>query len=129
MPTQLRTFIHVASKAAFAHVTDVILDNSNITAAFKENGIEEISSILRLTDVTVENLTYHDPDPNVTTTFCLKKGEIGLIKSFIHFVLYQKENKNSINNQWLNITQDELTNFVVISSTRDDVEYWQISSL
>jgi hypothetical protein len=57
MPTQLPTFTHVASKAAFAHVTDVILDNSNITAAFKEHGIQDISSILRLTDVTVENLT------------------------------------------------------------------------
>jgi hypothetical protein len=27
---------HVASKAAFVHVTDVILENSNITAAFEE---------------------------------------------------------------------------------------------
>ena len=111
MPTQLPTSIHVASKAAFAHVTDVILDNNNITAAFKANGIEDISSILRLTDVTVENLAYHDPDPNVTTTYCLKKGEIGLIKSFIHFVHYRKEIKNPINNQWLKITQDEFDRF------------------
>ena len=111
MPTQLPTSIHVASKAAFAHVTDVILDNNNITAAFKANGIEDISSILRLTDVTVEKLTYHDPDPNVTITSCLKKGEIGLIKSFIHFVHYRKEIKNPINNQWLKITQDEFDRF------------------
>jgi hypothetical protein len=129
MPTQLPTFTHAASKAAFVHVTDVILDNSNITAAFKENGIQDISSILRFADVTVENLTYHDPDPNVTTTYCRKKGEIGLIKAFIHFVHYQKEIKNPINNQWLNITRMNLTNFIVISSTQDDSEHWQISSL
>jgi hypothetical protein len=46
MTTQLPTFNHATSKAAFVHVTDVILDNSNITAAFKEGGIEDISSIL-----------------------------------------------------------------------------------
>jgi hypothetical protein len=90
MPTQLPTFTHAASKAAFVHVTDVILDNSNITSAFKENGIQDISSILRLTDVTVKNLTYHDPDLNVTTTSCLKKGEIGLIKAFIHLSILEK---------------------------------------
>jgi hypothetical protein len=127
MPTQLPTFIHVASKAAFVHVTDVIFDNSNITAAFKENGIQDISSILRLTDVTVENLTYHDPDPNVTTTYCLKKGEIGLIKAFIHFVHYLVRIQAIISGSIS--PRMNLTNFVVISSTRDDLELWQISSL
>jgi hypothetical protein len=56
-------------------------------------------------------LTYHDPDHNVTTTYCPKKGEIGLIKSFIHFVHYRKEIKNPINNEWLKITQDEFDQF------------------
>jgi hypothetical protein len=37
----------------------------------------------------------------------LKKGEIGFIKTFIHFVHYRKEIRNSIKNPWLNITQDE----------------------
>jgi hypothetical protein len=110
-PTQLPTFTNAPSKAAFVHDTDVILGNSNITAAFKENGIEDISSILKLTDVTVENLAYHDSDPNVTTPHHLKMGEFGLIKTFIHFVHYRKEIKNPINSQWLNIMQDEFDQF------------------
>jgi hypothetical protein len=74
---------------------------------FRGGGIEFISSILKLSDVTVENLTYHDKDCNVTMIYHLKKGEIGFIKTFIHFVHYRKEIRNSINNPWLNITQDE----------------------
>jgi hypothetical protein len=111
MPTQLPTFTPAASKAAFVHVTDVILDNSNITAAIKENGIEDISSILNLTDVTVEHLTYHDSDPNVTPPHRFKMGEIGLIKIFIHFVHYCKEINNPIDDQWLTITQDAFDQF------------------
>jgi hypothetical protein len=74
MPTPLPTFISTASKAAFVHVTDVILENSNITAAFKEGGIEDISSILKLTDVTVDNLTFPDPDHDPTIMVRLRKG-------------------------------------------------------
>jgi hypothetical protein len=61
-------------------VTDFILDNTNITNAFKEEDIEDISSILMLTDAEVEGLPYLDPGPNVTMAYSLKKGEIGLIK-------------------------------------------------
>jgi hypothetical protein len=94
MPPRLPTFTCATSKPVFVHVTDVILDNSNITSAFKEYGIEDISSILRLTDVTEQNLTYLDGDPNVTMAYYLKKGEIGLIKTFINFDHYQEDVNN-----------------------------------
>jgi hypothetical protein len=80
MPTSLPTFTaRTSSKAAFVHFTDVILENYNVTAAFKENGIDEISSILKLTDTTVGNLTFPDADPNVSKINYLKNGEIELL--------------------------------------------------
>jgi hypothetical protein len=105
MSIQLPTITHVASKAAFIHVTDVILENSNVTAAFKEGGIEEIPSILKLTDVTVTNFTFPDSDPAVTMRYCLNFGEINLIKTFIHYVHYRQEINEP--NQWLRITQED----------------------
>jgi hypothetical protein len=101
MPTQLLTITHAASKAAFVHVTDIILENSNITADFKEGGIEDISSILKLTDITVEILNYADSDPKITQAHPRKRGEIGLIRTFIHFVHYRQEINDPIDNQWL----------------------------
>jgi hypothetical protein len=74
-----------ASKAAFTHITDVLLDNANITKAFKEDGIENVANILSLTDKEVDDLTYLDSDPSSTTAYSLKKGEKCLIKSFILF--------------------------------------------
>ena len=111
MPIQLPTITHPASKAAFVHVTDVILENSNITAAFKEGGIEDIPSILKLTDVTVNNFTFPDSDPDVTMTYRLKYGEINLIKTFIHYVHYRQEINKPIDNQWLSITQEDFDQF------------------
>jgi hypothetical protein len=93
------------AKAAFIHITDVLLDKTNITKAFKEGGIEDIPSILKLTDATVDNLTFLDPDdPNSTMAYRLNKGEKGCIKSFIHFVHYHNEINNAIGNDWTNVT-------------------------
>jgi hypothetical protein len=43
--------------------------------------------------------------------YCLKKGEIGLIKSFIHFVHYHDEIGNPIGDDWRSIAQDEFDQF------------------
>jgi hypothetical protein len=40
-------------------------------------------------------------------------GEIGLIKTFIHFVHYCNEINNSIGNDWTNVTVDEFDQFRV----------------
>jgi hypothetical protein len=74
-------FTHAASIAAFSYIMDNILDNDNVMNALEESGIEDIFSFLMLKDNAVENLTYCDPDPNVTTLYRLKMGEIGLIKT------------------------------------------------
>jgi hypothetical protein len=84
------------SKAAFTHVTDVILDNKNGTKALTEDGIKDIGGILLLDDEQVEDLTYLDPDPNNPMAYCLNKGEIGRIKTFIHYVHYHEEIKDPI---------------------------------
>ena len=113
MPAPPPAFTYAASEADFAHVTNVILENRSITAAFKENGIKDIPSILKLTDLSVKNLTLPDPDPNVTETHCLKIGDIRLIKAFIHFVHYRNEINNPIGNDWTNVTVDEFDKFRV----------------
>jgi hypothetical protein len=107
------TTIRAASKAAFVHVTDVILEDSKITAALKKGGIEDIPSILKLTDVTVDNLTFPGPDHDPTITVRLRKGETGLIKTFIHFVHYCEETNDPIGDKWLSITQEEVDQFHV----------------
>jgi hypothetical protein len=66
--------------AAFNHVTQIVLANANITKALREDGIKEISGLISLSDEQVEDLTYLDSDPTNPTAYCLKKGEIGLIK-------------------------------------------------
>jgi hypothetical protein len=97
--------------AAFNHVTQNVLANPNITKALREDGIKEIGVFISLSDAQVEDLTYPDPDPNNPIAYCLKKGEIGLIKSFIHFVHYRDEIGNPIGDGWRSITQDEFDQF------------------
>jgi hypothetical protein len=93
--------------AAFIHITQNVLANANVTKALREDGVKEIGVLISLSDAQVEDLTYLEPDPNNPTAYCLKKGEIGLIKSFIHFVHYRDEIGNPIGDDWRSITQDE----------------------
>jgi hypothetical protein len=95
------------ANATFIHITDVLIYKANITKALKEGGIEDIPSILKLTDATVENLTFLDPDdPNANIAYRLNKGEKECIRTFIHFVHYQNETGNPIEDDWLNVTVD-----------------------
>jgi hypothetical protein len=79
-----------ASRAAFVHVTDVVLDNKNVTKALKNDGIRDIDGILRLDDDLVADLTYLDAvtDPSNATVHHFNKGDTGLLKTFIHYVYY-----------------------------------------
>jgi hypothetical protein len=85
------------AKAAFIHITDVLIDKANITKAFKEDGIENVDDILRLTDQEVDDLTYLDSDPSITTAYSLKKGEKGLIRSFIHLSVIERKLATQLN--------------------------------
>ena len=80
-----------ASKAAFTHVMDNVLQNPNITSALNEQGIDDTFGLMILTDDIVDNLVYPDLDPHVQTKHRLKMGEIGLIKCFIHYLYYLEE--------------------------------------
>jgi hypothetical protein len=73
---------------------DNVTQNTNVTKALTDNGIEDIVALLILTDNYVDSLTYKDSDPKVTTKYPLKKGEIGLIKTFIHFLHFRDEISN-----------------------------------
>jgi hypothetical protein len=97
--------------AAFNHVTQNVLANANITKSLREDGIKEISGLISLHDQQVEDLTYLESDPNNPIAYFLKKGEIGLIKSFIHVVHYHDEIGNPIGDDWRSITQDEFDQF------------------
>jgi hypothetical protein len=79
------------AKAAFTHITDILLDNANITKAFKEDGIENVGDIIGLTIQEVNDLTYLDSDPTITTAYSLKKGEKCLLDhSSILFSIIRK---------------------------------------
>jgi hypothetical protein len=113
MTSQKTPITGTASKAAFTHVMDNIIQNPNITSALQSHDIEDILKFLILTDTDVDTLTYPDPDTKVTIVHALKKGEIGLRKTFIHFVYYWSEIGNPINDQWLASTQAEFDQFHV----------------
>jgi hypothetical protein len=100
-----------ATKAAFTHIVDIVLDNTNVTDALNHFGIDDIADILTLDDVAIEGLTYPDPDPNITQPHPLKRGEIGLLRTFIHYVHYREEINDPIDNKWTSITQDMFNQF------------------
>jgi hypothetical protein len=100
-----------ATKAAFTHVVDVVLDNQNITNALAKAGLDDIGDILAFDDAAIIDLKYPDPDPNVTQLHPIRRGEIGLLRTFIHFVHYREEISDPIDNKWTTITQDEFNQF------------------
>jgi hypothetical protein len=53
------------AKDAFTYVVENVLENDNVTSALKHEGIDNIISLVRLTDDVVDNLSYHDPNPNI----------------------------------------------------------------
>jgi hypothetical protein len=108
IPTPTPT-TRAAARAAFIHVTDVVMDNENVTKALKLDGIRNIDGILRLDEDLVADLQYMDKttDPRNSTWRHLNKGDSGLLKTFIHYVHYHDEISDPIGDKWLSITQDE----------------------
>jgi hypothetical protein len=104
------TFTYTAAKDAFTYVMENVLENENVTRALRHEGIDNIISFVKLTDDIVDNLAYHDPNPNGQKLQKLKIGEIGLIKSFIHYVHFWEET-NPIGSDWKSITMDDFDQF------------------
>ena len=90
---------------------DNVLQNPNITSALNEQGIDDIFGLMILTDDIVDDLVYSDSDPQVQIKHRLKRGEIGLIKSFIHYMYYLEELSNPIGDDCTNITMDNFDKF------------------
>jgi hypothetical protein len=105
------TLTRAASKAAFTHIMDNVLQSPNVTSALAEEGIEDTFGLFTLTDTIIENLTYPDSDPNIKAAHRLKKGEIGLLKSFIHYIYYRDESGNPIVDKWTAVTMADFDQF------------------
>jgi hypothetical protein len=107
------TLTRAASKAAFIHVMDNVLQYPNVSNALAAIGIEATFSLLTLTHTIVDNLSYPDPNPdtNVKTNHRLKKGEMGILKSFIHYIYYRDESENPIGDKWTAITMADFDQF------------------
>jgi tryptophanase len=58
-------------------VSETTRSEKVMTMAFKEDGIENVGDIIGLPDQEVNDLTYLDSDPTITTAYSLKKGEGG----------------------------------------------------
>jgi hypothetical protein len=60
----------------------------------------------------MNGLVYSHTDSNGnTTTQKLQRGNVGLLKSFIHYVYHHDSIGNPIVNDWLSITEDMLNEF------------------
>jgi hypothetical protein len=82
--------------------------NENVMRALYDEGIDNIISLVKMTDDIVNNLTYCNPKSNIQIK--LEMGPIFLIKSFIHCVHFREET-NPIGNDWKSITMDDFYQF------------------
>jgi hypothetical protein len=100
-----------ASKLVLMHVLDNVIQRPRIHNAFKKSGYEEITDLLQLDDATISKLEYDTTENNTTTTHPLQKGDMGMIRSFIHYVHHRSSIYDPIGNDWLSVTDDMLDEF------------------
>ena len=104
-------FTRTQAKVAFNHIMEFVLSNENVKNSLLDSGIDDTFGLMTLTDVIVENLVYPDADSQVKTKHKLKKGEMGLIKCFIHYVYYCDEIGHPIGSDWTSITMEDFDAF------------------
>jgi hypothetical protein len=98
-----------ASRIALTHRLDNVIKRPNINDAFSKAGIDDTIGLLTLDDKAINGLVYRGTDSNgVTTTQKLQRGDVGLLKSFIHSVYHCDSTGNHIGNDWLSVTEDIL---------------------
>jgi monomeric isocitrate dehydrogenase len=100
-----------ASKIALTQVLDNVIQRLRISNAFKKCGYEEITDLLQLDDATISNLEYATTVKNTTTTHSLQNGDMGMIRSFVHYVHHCSSIYDPIGNDWISITDDMLDEF------------------
>jgi hypothetical protein len=79
--------------------------------AFKKSQYEDITDLLQLNDLTIESVKYDTTQNNLTTTHLLPKGDMGMARSFIHYVHHRSNIYDPIGNDWTTITSDMLDEF------------------
>jgi hypothetical protein len=97
------------SRLALMHVLDNAIQCPRINSPFKKSGYDEITDLLQLNDLEINNLKYDEH--NVTTTQSLHKGDMGMIRSFIHYVHHRSSIYEPIGNDWLSVTDVMLDEF------------------
>jgi hypothetical protein len=86
-------FTRAASRIALPHILDNFMVRPNINNAFSKAGINDTVGLLTLDDKAIKGLVYSHTDSNgVTTTQKLQRGDVGLLKSFIHYE-YHRDNR------------------------------------
>jgi hypothetical protein len=101
-------FTLAEAKPALTHVLENVIANEIVTRALNDEGVDNIISLVKLTDDVVYNLAYLDPDSKIWIK--LKMGLIHFIKSSIHYVRFHEET-NPIGNDWKSITMEDYDNF------------------
>jgi hypothetical protein len=108
-------FTRAASRIALTHILDNVIVRLNINDAFSMAGINNTVGLLTLDDKAINCLVYSHTDSNgTTTTQKLQRGNVGLLKSFIHYVYHRDSIGNPIGNDWLYVTEDMLMNLELI---------------
>jgi hypothetical protein len=87
------------------------MKHCNINSAFKKSQYEYITDLLQSNDLTIESLKYDITENNVTTTQLLPKGDMGMIRLFIHYVHHHSNLYDPIGNDWTTIMSDMLDEF------------------
>jgi hypothetical protein len=102
-------FTRAASGIALTHILDNVIVRPNINDAFSKASINDTVGLLTLDDKANNRLVYSHTDSNgTTTTQKLQRGDVGLLKSFIHYVYHRDSIGNPIKNDWLSVTEDML---------------------
>jgi hypothetical protein len=83
----MTTFTRAVSRVALTHVLDNILRRSSIREAIIKAVIEDTFTFLTLDDKAISELEYDVTDSiGITTKNKPQNSDIGLLKSFIHYV-------------------------------------------
>ena len=84
--------------ANFNHVMDHVLgkdDTSNLKICLKENGINDIQSLISLNGKTIDTLQYKDSNNN-GVIIKINLGDKNIIRSFLHYIQFLAIEGNQI---------------------------------
>ena len=101
--------------ASFNYVMDIILDrddSSRLKTCLKENGIDDITSLLSLNGKTIDALEYED---STKTGVMIKpnKGDKNLIRVFLHYIIFLDLAGNPVKGNWTSLKETDFDDFRV----------------